>query len=225
MILGLAAMAALFRIVPLRQGEGLKNLGFMGSLREVLGAVWKSIVLIWVVMVIQTFVMESFLTFIPVLYSKEGHSLVSIGAIVSLFTVAGAIGGLVAGHLSDRIGYKPVFYFSYGTTAPSLYLLLSLRGEWVYLGAFLAGFFLMATLPLAVAMAQELAPRGKSMVSSLMMGLAWGTGGMMTPLTGKLADVLSIRPVLVALAAIPILTIAIIWRLPERKSRAQASLS
>jgi FSR family fosmidomycin resistance protein-like MFS transporter len=67
-------------------------------------------------------------------------------------------------------------------------------------------------------MAQELAPKGRSMVSSLMMGLAFGTGGMMTPLTGKLADVFSIRPVLTLLALIPLLTTGLIAFLPERRS-------
>ena len=128
-------------------------------------------------MVLRAFVGQSFLTFIPVLYAKEDYSLVSIGTVVSLFTVGGAISGLFAGHLSDRIGYKPIFFVSYGLSTLSLYLLLVLPGDWVYLIAFFAGFLVLATLPLGVAMAQELAPRGKSMVSSLMMGLAFGTGG------------------------------------------------
>ncbi len=217
MIFGLALMLLLFRIVPSPQGEGLKNLGFIRSIKEVLGTVWKSIILIWVVMVLRAFVGVSFRTFIPVLYAQQGYSLVAIGAVVSLFTVAGAISGLVAGHLSDRIGYKPIFYCAHALTTPSLYLLLYLTGNWVFFGAFLAGFFSMATLPLGVAMAQELAPKGRSMVSSLMMGLAFGMGGMMAPLTGKLADVFSIKPILVFLAIIPLLTIGLISLLPEVK--------
>jgi FSR family fosmidomycin resistance protein-like MFS transporter len=224
MSVGLAVMALLFRIIPLPQGEGLKNLGFMGSLRQVLGTVWKSIVLIWIVMVLRTFVAHSFLTFIPVLYAREGYSLVSIGTMVSLFTVTGSISGLLAGHLSDRIGYKPIFYAAFGLTTPSLYLLLYLPGNWIYFSVCLAGFFAMATLPLGVAMAQELAPRGRSMASSLMMGLAFGAGGMMTPVTGMLADIFSIRPVLLFLAIIPFLTIGLIYFLPEIKSKYRESV-
>jgi len=216
-ILGLAIMVLLFRIVPLPKGEGLKNLGFFSSIKEVLGAVWKSIALIWVVMVLRSFVGQSFLTFIPVLLGKEGYSLVSIGTIVSLFTVAGAISGLLAGRLSDRFGYKPIFFATHGLATPSLYLLVFLTGKWIYLGVFLAGFFVLATMPLGVAMAQELAPRGRSMVSSLMMGFAFGAGGMMTALTGKLADIFSIRPVLASLAIIPLLTTGLIALIHERK--------
>jgi len=224
MIFGLAVMILLFRIVPLPQGEELKDLGFLHSIKEVLGDVWKSIILLWVVMVLRAFVGVSFRSFIPVLYAQEGYSLISIGAIVSIFTVAGAISGLLAGHLSDRIGYKPIFYYAHGLATPSLFLLLYLPGNWVYMSAFLAGTFSMATMPLGVAMAQELAPRGKSMVSSLMMGLAFGFGGMMAPLTGKLADVFSIREVLYLLAIIPLLTIFLISMLPEKKLKYRQSV-
>lgn len=224
MIIGLSAMALLFRIMPLPAGEGLKHLGFIGSIKDVLGTVWKSIALLWVVMVLRSFVGQSFMTFVPVLFAKEGFSLVSIGTMVSLFSIAGAISGLLAGHLSDRIGYKPIFFAAYGLTTPSLYMLLFLPGNWVYFNVFLSGFFILAAMPLGVAMAQELAPRGKSMVSSLMMGLAFGTGGLLAPLTGKLADIFSIRPVLAFVAMIPLLTIGLISLLPEKKLKYHGSV-
>ena len=216
MIIGFAGMIFIFIAVPKPGREEFINLGFIGSIREVLGGVWKPVVLIWLVMVLRAFVGQSFLTFIPVLYSKESYSLVSIGTIVSLFTVGGAISGLFAGHLSDRIGYKSIFFVSFTLSTLSLYLLLALPGDWVFINSFFAGFMLLATLPLGVAMAQELAPRGKSMVSSLMMGLAFGTGGMMTPLTGKLADIFSIRPVLSFVAIVPLLTTALIALFPGK---------
>jgi len=217
MILGLAVMVLLIKIVPLPQGEGLKDLGFIESLKQVLGHVWKPILIIWLVMVLRSFVGQSFWTFMPVLFAAEGFSLASIGLIVSLLTMAGAASGLLAGHVSDKIGYKPIFYLTHALTTPCLLMLLYLPGRWVYLSAFLAGFFVMATLPLGVAMAQELVPTGRSMVSSLMMGLAFGVGGMMTPLTGQLADLYSIRAVLSVIAFIPLPTIGVIALLPSRK--------
>lgn len=218
MIFGLALMVLLLRIVPLPQGQGLESRGFINGIKEILGTVWRSIMLMVVVMVLRAFVAQSFLIFIPVLYTREGYSLISIGTMVSLFTVAGTISGLIAGHLSDRIGYKPIFYLAHSLTTPSLYLLLYLPGNWVYFSVSLAGFFAMATLPLGVAMAQEMAPKGRSMVSSLMMGFAFGLGGIMIPLTGKLAEIFSIRGVLVFLAIIPLLTTGLISLLPEKKS-------
>jgi len=225
MIVGLIVMVYLFTAVPRPEGEGLAKFGFVGSIREALGEVWKSIVLIWAVMVLRAFVGQSFMTFIPVLYAREGYSLVSVGAMVATFSVAGAVSGLLAGYLSDKVGYKPVFLVYFFLATPCLYLLLFLPGYWVYLGSFASGFCLMGTLPMGVALAQELAPRGKSMVSSLMMGLAFGTGGMMTPLTGRCADIFTLRSVLAFLAVVPLLIIGLVVFFPGKKPKEQQTLT
>jgi FSR family fosmidomycin resistance protein-like MFS transporter len=219
MVFGLVLVAFLYKIVPVPTTEGLANLGFMGSIKEAFGAAWKPISIIWAIMVLRSFAGQVFMTFLPIYYSREGFSLLALGTIVSVFTVAGALSGVAAGHCSDRFGFKPVFFVSHALATPCLYLLLLLPGDWAYASAFLAGFFLMASLPLGVTMAQEIAPKGKSMVSSLMMGLAWGTGGMMSPLAGKMADLFSIRPVLAVMAAVPLLTVGLIALLPGRNAK------
>ena len=217
MVIGLAVMVFLFKAVPMPVVEGLKENGLLGSIRVVFGAVWKPVFLVWLVMALRAFVAQSYLTFMPVLFAKEGYSLISIGTLVSLFTVAGAISGMVAGHLADRIGYKPVFLAAHALTIPCMLLLLYLRGPWIFPAAFATGFCNLATLPLGVALVQKLAPRGKSMASSLMTGLAFGVGGLMTPLTGLMADYLSIRSVLGTLAAIPLITMILIAFFPGDK--------
>jgi FSR family fosmidomycin resistance protein-like MFS transporter len=217
MLFGLVVMAILFKITPPPRQESLGDLRLLDTLKQVLGTVWKSIILIWVIMVLRAFATQSFMTYIPVLYAKEGYSLVSIGSLISIMTVAGAISGLMAGHLSDRFGYKPIFHIAHTLATPSLYLLLYLPGNWVFFSAFWAGFFSMATLPLGLAMAFELAPKGKSLIASLMMGLAFGTGGMIIPLVGKLADIFSIRSALFFLAMIPLLSNVLIFLLPAKK--------
>jgi FSR family fosmidomycin resistance protein-like MFS transporter len=216
MILGLAVMVYLYQIVPVPEGMGIQIQGLLASVRQVFGPVWKPIFLVCLIMALRAFVSQSFLTFLPVLYSQQGYSLISIGTIVALFTVAGAISGLLAGHLSDRVGFKPLFVWAHVLTTPSMLLLLYLPGNWIYPSVFLTGFFVLATLPLAIALAQKLAPQGKSMASSLMMGLAYGIGGLMTPLTGMLADMFSILPVLRILAVIPLLTLMLIMLLPNK---------
>ena len=216
--IGILVLALLLRILPPPRGEGLRNLGFLGSMRDAFGDVWRPMMVLWGIMVMRSFAGQSFITFIPVLFAREGYSLVSVGFIVSLFTVAGAVSGIVAGHLSDRIGFKKIFYVTHGLAAPAFLSMLFVPGYWVHLCAVFAGFFALATMPLGVLMAQEMAPRGKSMVSSLMMGLAFGTGGMLAPITGRLADAFALRPVLTVVAAVPLLTVLLIPLLPERRT-------
>jgi FSR family fosmidomycin resistance protein-like MFS transporter len=196
---GLALMTLLFRIVPPPRGEGLRGQGFLSAVRTAFGETWKAVLLIWVVMVLRAFATQSFLAFIPIFYSRAGHSLISIGFVISLFTVAGALSCVVAGHLSDRIGYKPIYYATFGLGAPCMMLML-------FLG---------------IVMAQKLAPKGKSMVSSLMMGLAMGVGGMLIPVVGHMADLYSLHAVLYCLAVIPLLSIGLVYFFPEKRLREQ----
>jgi len=217
MILGLLVAVYLYVILPSPPGEGLQGRGFWGAVRESLGDAWRAVALIWMVMVLRAVVGQSFMTFMPVLFVQEGFSLVAAGTLFSLFTVAGTISGLMAGAISDRIGFKPVFFLTHGLMTPVLLLFLQLKDGWVYAGAALAGGIVLATLPLGVVMAQSLAPRGRSMVGSLMMGFAFGLGGVVAPLVGRLADVYSVRTVLTGISLIPLLTLLLIARFPSVK--------
>ncbi|MBW2369723.1 MAG: MFS transporter, partial [Deltaproteobacteria bacterium] len=212
---GLLVFGYLLWTVPRPKPEGLMHLGFLGALKEALGKAWRPIAIIWLVMVLRAVVGQSFMTFMPVLFVQKGYSLVSTGVIFSLFTLAGTVSGLIAGYLSDRTGYRPIFFFTHALMTPALLLLLYLPGNWLYLGAIVAGGFVLATLPLGVVMAQALAPKGRSMVASLMMGLAFGLGGAFTPIIGKLGDMFSIQTVLLGVSFIPLLTVGLIVFFPE----------
>ena len=218
MIPGLLVMAFLLRVIPKPQSEGMKRSGFFGALKESLGSAWKIVALIWLVMFLRAVVGQSFLTFMPVLFVEKGFSVVSAGMIYALFIVSGTFSGLLSGHISDRIGFKPVFLFTFLFMAPALWLLMQLNGNWIYLGAALAGAFVLAPLPLGVTMAQTLAPKGRSMVASLMMGFAYGLGGGIAPIIGKLADTYTIRPVLTVIACIPLFVLPIIALFPKTRS-------
>jgi len=217
MILGLSVFVWIYMILPCPAGEGLRHLGFIGSIKDSLGSAWKTVTLIWMVMFLRAVVGQSFLTFMPVLYVQKGYSVVSAGVIFSLFTVAGAVSGITAGHVSDRIGFKPVFLFIHLLMTPMLLLFLHCKGNWVYPGSMLAGGAVLASLPLGVVMAQKIAPKGKSMIASLMMGFAYGLGGMISPLVGKLSDMYSIHTVLMVISVIPILSLLLIWYFPHGK--------
>lgn len=218
MILGLSVICYLYAVVPRPQTEGLNRAGFFSALRESLGDVWKIIFLIWLTMFLRAVVGQAFLTFMPVLYVREGFTVVQSGLIYAIFIVAGTFSGLLSGHISDRIGFKPVFLCSFLLMGPALWLLLQLEGNLVYLGSAIAGSFVLAPLPLGVTMAQTLAPKGRSMVASLMMGFAYGLGGAISPLVGRLADSFSIRPVLTFMALIPLMVIPVILLFPSVRS-------
>jgi FSR family fosmidomycin resistance protein-like MFS transporter len=53
------------------------------------------------------------------------------------------------------------------------------------------------------------------MVASLMMGFAYGLGGAITPVVGKMADLYSIYTVLTAMAGLAVVTVPIILLFPK----------
>ena len=217
MIFGFIIFLFLLKTIPVPISEKLVNSGFIGSLKETLGDVIKPISLIWVVMFLRAVTGQTFITFMPIYLSNKGHDLMSIGLIVAMFIFAGTLSGLIGGFLSDKIGFRKIFFISHALMLPSLLLYLYLPGHFIYLGAFLAGFSVLASLPLGVAMAQQLAPKGRSMVSSLMMGFAYGLGGAISPFIGKLADIYGLEIVLLCISFVPLVTLIFIAKFPELK--------
>jgi len=59
------------------------------------------------------------------------------------------------------------------------------------------------------------------MVASLMMGFAFGIGGMIAPLVGRLCDIYSVRSVLTGIALISVITLFLIARFPRVQARAR----
>lgn len=166
-LLGLLVVALLFVLIPASDGAGLTQRDFFGTLREIIGEVWKPVVTIWAIAFCRAFVEQAILTFIPVLTASEGHSLMSVGSLLSLFTVGGSVSAIVSGHLVDRIGYKPIYFFSFAMSSPCVLLFIHGSGWTLYPIAFLCGFLLLATLFPALALAQKVAPKGRSLVSKI----------------------------------------------------------
>jgi FSR family fosmidomycin resistance protein-like MFS transporter len=68
-----------------------------------------------------------------------------------------------------------------------------------------------------VTFGQMIAPISAATVSSLMMGFAWGMGGLSAPFVGMLGDRIGIERTLVILAFIPLGAAALALPLPPGK--------
>jgi len=216
---GLLVFVILVFMIPASDGAGHARKDLIGSIRESIGDVWKPVALIWSLAVSRAFVVQALLTFMPVFAASAGYSLVSVGSLVSLFTAGGAASAIICGHLVDRIGFRPIYFFSFAFASPCALFFINGGGWLIYPFAFLSGFFLMATLFPALALAQKIAPKGRSLISGIIMGLGIGTAGIMMPLVGRVADVFSIQAVLSVIALIPLAALFLIRYLPEPRKK------
>ncbi|MEW5982155.1 MAG: MFS transporter [Acidobacteriota bacterium] len=175
--------------------------------------------LLWAIVVLRTLVSLSIATFVPVLLTRQGWSVAAAGMVVSIYLFTASVGVLLGGPLSDRVGPRRVIAVSLLAAAPFVGIAPNLEG-WAFVAALaLAGLFLQSTLPVNVTFAHTIAPESAATVSSLMMGLAWGTGGLAVPLVGMLADRIGIQHALMVLALLPLVGAACVLPLPRTRVR------
>jgi FSR family fosmidomycin resistance protein-like MFS transporter len=129
---------------------------------------------------------------------------------------ASGVGGFLGGPLSDRIGPRRVIIGTLIGSVPFMAVAPHLPPLGFTIMLALGGLLLQSTLPISIAFAQSFVKGGAATVSSLMMGFAWGTGGLSVPLVGMIADRVGIAPTLAGLALMPIAAAALALPLPAR---------
>ena len=147
----------------------------------------------------------------------ERNAASHIGPSLAVYNLAAAIGGIIGGRLSDRIGRTIVLRSSIMIMIPLFIgLVCSSPSQWWYYPlTALVGALANGNVPVAIVTAQEYAPHNIATASALMMGFAWGTSGVLYIFISQIADWTS--PLTAMIVAILLLLPAffITTRLPE----------
>jgi MFS transporter, FSR family, fosmidomycin resistance protein len=125
------------------------------------------------------------ITFVPLLATQRGASLDRAASALTAFLFAGAVGGVVGGYVSDRIGRDRTIVGSVLLAIPcGLYVaLVDSTGLDFILAAAASGFFLNGSFVVMTVRGQNSVPGSVGMVTGLMLGLSVGLGGVaVTPL-------------------------------------------
>jgi len=137
---------------------------------------------------------------------------------ITAFTASGAAGGIIAGLVEARFSRQALVT---GTmllaVVPLAALLASQPGSFVYFTAVvLAGMLTNGGLPIMVVAAQDAAPRAVSTASGMMMGLTWGTAGLLYLGVGALQESIGMQAAM-WLSILPLLPGALIAYLVLRR--------
>mgnify|MGYP001240451300 FL=1 len=113
---------------------------------------------------------------------------------LTTFSFFGGLGGILAGMLERRVSRGVLISGSMLLALVPLFLLFVLpAGSFpYYLAVALSGALINGGLPLMVVSAQDLAPHAMGTASGMLMGLTWGTAGLIYIGIGALQEVVGI---------------------------------
>ena len=183
---------------------------------------WVELGALVLVVALRSWTYQGFIVYLPLLLQSKGVNL-SVGSrLLFIFLLSGAIAGLLGGHLSDLWGRKKVIAGSLLLFPPLMLLALKASGLWVPLFLALSGTMLLAGFSVIIVFAQEMMPGSVGLASGLMLGLAFGTGGVGVFLSGLMADSIGLEKSMTILALMPLLAGLLALTLKDRHPRGSA---
>ena len=168
------------------------------------------------VVVLRSFASVGVTAFLPFFYMNVLHF--SVGAAMTftfVYMLAGGIGTLAGGLLSDRIGTRRLMIWSLLASAPLLALLPHVRGALAVMVLIALGIIIFSPFSAAVVLAQRCLPRRIGLASGLNIGLAIGAGGLAAAFLGQIADRFGVPVVLEGLVLVPLAASALALALPR----------
>ena len=159
---------------------------------------------LYLIAVLRTLTTIGLENFLSLFLDERGYSNVARSAVLALFLLAGTVGIVVGGSLSHRIARHRMLLFSLIASPPLLYLSLHSSSTVFLLLLFLGNVTLSASTSVNIVWAQQLLLERENMASSLMMGGAWGVGGVLSIPVGMLGDRFGLVNVLDCLTVLPL---------------------
>ena len=157
----------------------------------------------------------SVVTFVPLMWTQAGGSLITAASLVTVMLLVGVIGNVGGGRLSDRVGKRPLLVAAMVLAVAMLAVFLQVSGPWLWLVLGVLGISLSATMPLGILVAQDILPGNHSLGAGLALGLANGLAALGIVALGPVAALWGpVAPLWVALAG-GIACIPLAMSLPE----------
>jgi MFS transporter, FSR family, fosmidomycin resistance protein len=153
---------------------------------------------------------------------------VVVGAtVLTTVTAVGAAATVAGGFLADRWGRVRTIRLGYALGVPGLLIIIFSNSlVLAFIGAGVVGISIFLPFAIHVTLGQEYLASRVGTASGMTLGLSITVGGLVSPLLGLLADAASVRAVIAALLAFPVIALLCsFWLHDPRAARNQVERS
>lgn len=171
---------------------------------------------LFAVVTLRAIVITAFITFVALLVKSWGGGLEVGARVMFIMVFSGAVGNILGGSLSDRVGRRTITVVSLITAAPFLFAFVHYGLPTGYALAAIGGFLAQMSVSVNIVQAQELLPSGPGIASSLTMGASWGVAGLTMPVVGWAGDTYGLGAALMWLPALMVVAGALAMRIPDK---------
>jgi len=218
MVAGFAASAALyFKLrtlpVPATDGDGRREWRVaIRRMRPVLTPLTG-------IIVARAFAVAGFAVFLPTYLTEEGSRLWVAGASLSVLELAGVVGALSGGWLSDHLGRRRVMVAGLVLTACFAALFL-VSGGWVRYPMLIGlGFSLFSYGPVGMALVQEQFPENRALANGIYMSIAFIIRSLAVVTIGAIGDAYGLQTAFAVATALVVFGVPFVFMLPRRPAR------
>lgn len=178
------------------------------------------LVLVLLYVAVRSWIHSGLVYFIP-FYFPAYKGVTEPEYLMTILLIAGALGTIVGGPLTDRFGGRNCLLVSMVLSLATIYPFVYFNSYWITIFAFIAGAAIVSTFSITVVLGQRLLPGNVGLASGLVLGFAVGMGSIGVSILGLIADHTSLPFVMNILCIMPVAGIALALLLPKDKADQQ----
>lgn len=180
--------------------------GFFSSFWSVFRIIYR----VWFVAFLRAISGQGLRFFLPLLIAARGGSLATIGTVLFFITIGSSVSPIICGRMADLFGPRKALVVLL-VIVPFILVPAALTRGIISISLYMVGFALLtATEPITNAMGQRMAPHARGIASSIIMGFAFGFGGVVTVVLGAIADSFGLNVIMILMGFIPSLSLPVI---------------
>jgi FSR family fosmidomycin resistance protein-like MFS transporter len=186
-----------------------------GSLQSILSKLRTLFLPLFIISFFRMFMVVCMTTYLPTYMNLNGASLFLAGASLSILELAGFVGALSGGTLSDRLGRKPLL-MGITIVAPLLMIAFLNVSGWLLVPVLLSyGFVAISAGPVFLALIQDNFPENRAVSNGIYISMNFLLRSLVLVIVGMAGDTFGLQVAFVGSASISLLGLVGIFMLPN----------